>query len=42
LAHALENIGEDMKFSNRDIVRMGKDIIQKGAENTGASASPKV
>jgi hypothetical protein len=27
-----ENIGEDMKSVHRDIVRMGKDILQKGGE----------
>jgi hypothetical protein len=29
-----ENIGEDMESVHRDIVRMGKDILQKGGEYT--------
>jgi hypothetical protein len=36
-----ENIGEDMKSVHRDIVRMGKDILQKGGEYTCESKSSK-
>jgi hypothetical protein len=36
-----ENIGEDMKSVHRDIVRMGKDIIQKGGEYRRKSKSSK-
>jgi hypothetical protein len=36
-----ENIGEDMESVQRDIVRMGKDILQKGEEFTCESKSSR-
>jgi hypothetical protein len=36
-----ENIGEDMGSVHRDIVRMGKDILQKGGEYTCESKSSR-